>query len=159
MDYADVTIPSTLSMAFKLVDSKMNEQWIKWEPNKKLAKKYEIDSILDNFNGFKIILSDVDDEKKKVQVVFKNSVDSYNYSEEGFRLKTVWRLGDKYGKNFYGDWTFFKITNSKYLSWLYEESVGMYESLTFIHFSFITPNAILDVVATYEPIVEIIENK
>lgn len=137
----------------------MMEKWIKWEPIKGLSPKYYIESISDNINGFEIILFEGHDNKEKVHVIFENSVDAYNCSEEGFRLKTIWNLGDKYGKDFYGDWTFFKVINSKYLQWLSKESVEMYDSLSLIHFSFLAADSVLDVVTTYEPRVEIIKSK
>lgn len=137
----------------------MQEQWVKWEPIKGLFQKYYIESILDSINGFEIVLFEGHDKKEKVHVVFENSIDAYKCSEEGFRLKTIWELGDKYGKDFYGDWTFFKVINSRYLQWLSEESVGMYDSLSFIHFSFLVADSVLDVVTTYEPKVKIIKSK
>ncbi len=137
----------------------MQEKWIRWEPISNLSAKYYIDSISDNIKEFKIVLSEYRDKKKKVQVIFKNSVDAYRSTDESFRLGTIYNLGDQYGKKFYAEWTFFKVINSTYILWISEQSFGITDSLSFIHFSFIAEDSILDVVTTYEPRVELITHK
>ena len=134
----------------------MLEQWTRWEPIQGLAKKYCIDSIIDDTKGFSILLSEYYDEKKKARVVFENSVDAYRSTNESFRLSILYDLSGKHGNEFYAGWTFFKVTNSLYIQWLFEQSYGTSESLNFIHFSFISDDSILDVVTNYEPRVELI---
>ena len=95
----------------------MLEHWERWEPIRSLSSKYYIDSISDGIREFRIVLSDSCDEKKKIHVVFENSVDAYRSTDESFRQSTVADLGERYGNEFYGDWTFFKVTNSTYISW------------------------------------------
>ena len=99
----------------------MTEQWIRWEPISGLADKYEIESISDTFDRFTVILSDLKDEEKKVKVTFEGSVDAYRAVNESFRLKTFSELHEKYGVDFYGWWTFFKVADSEYLKWLSEQ--------------------------------------
>ena len=135
----------------------MTEQWIRWEPISGLADKYEIESISDTFDRFTVILSDLKDEEKKVKVTFEGSVDAYRAVNESFRLKTFSELHEKYGVDFYGWWTFFKVADSEYLKWLSEQSYGISDAYSMIHFSFFGVETVLDVLTNYEPKVELIE--
>ncbi|MGC2310232.1 MAG: hypothetical protein WA432_01265 [Candidatus Babeliaceae bacterium] len=134
----------------------MLEKWIQWQPIPNLMKKYYIDSISDTFDGFIILLSD-ENNKSNVRVMFENSIDAYRSTDESFRLKTIHDLGQYYGSSFYTQWTFFKVINSEYLHWLSEQSYKITDTLSFIHFSFIAADSILDVVTNYEPRVELIK--
>ena len=135
----------------------MQEQWIHWEPISNLSAKYNIDSISDGMDDFKVELTEYKNEKSKAIVTFENSVDAYRMTDETFRLNCINTLDKQHGSNFYGKWTFFKVINSKYIQWLSEESCTISDSIPFIHFSFIAANCILDVVTTYEPKVELIQ--
>ncbi len=131
---------------------KMLEQWSKWEPTYGLSKKYYIDAIIDDIRGFKIKLTSRDYEDHKVTINFPESVWMYRSTEEGLRLLTLEQLAQQYGASFYTDWSFFKIKDSQYLNWIYQES---YQTITnnkpLIHFCLVAMNDILDVVADYEP--------
>lgn len=135
----------------------MNEQWVKWEPINGLSAKYYIDSVSDSLKGFQIVLSDSHDEKQKILITFKNSVDAYRNTDETYRTNTISTLDEEYGTNFYGDWTFFKVMDSSYLKWLSEESCTISDSRNLKHFSFVAVNSILDVVTNYEPLVECLD--
>jgi hypothetical protein len=137
----------------------MKEEWKKWEPIKGLSKKYYTESIIDDFDGFKVVLCDENNKGKKAIITFDSSVSSYKWTNETFRLDTAAFLDKEYGSNFYTEWTFFKITNSPYLQLLSKESSGIADYYSLIHFAIIESNAILDVIASYEPKVELIENK
>lgn len=130
----------------------MSEQWEKWEPVTELASKYFIDSISDDVNCFRIILCESKNEKKKVEVVFEDSVYAYRSTYESFRNKTINTLEEQYGASFYTDWTFFKVNRSKYIHWLSEQSYGISSAQSLIHFCLLAVDSIVDVISTTEPI-------
>ena len=134
----------------------MTEQWVKWEPITDLFKKYFIDSISSSIEGFIVDLSGDSAEMKRVRVTFENSVAAHRDTNESFRLKLIEDLGEYYGDDFYGEWTFFKVTNSSYIQWLSEQASGIFDPSMFMHFSLIASDSILDIVASYEPRVELI---
>ncbi len=134
----------------------MTEQWIQWRPIDGLGEKYYIDYISDDFQAFKIYLSQEDDEEKKVLMTFENSISAYRRIDETFRLKLISDLKEKYGSNFYGKWTFFRVDNSAYIKWISEQSCGISSDIPFVHFSLIGFNSILDIITTYEPKIELI---
>ena len=120
-----------------------------------MSSKYYVESLSDSIKGFRILLSDVNDEKKKVEVTFKDSVHAYRSTDESFRQSSINIIDEKYGTEFYAEWTFFEINNSKYIQWLSEQSYGIAESETLIHFSFVARDSIVDVIAAYEPEIKI----
>ncbi len=133
----------------------MVEQWIRWEPVKGLSDKYYIESIVDNMAGFEILMSDSKEQSNKIRVIFEHSVDAYRSTYGSFRQEKIYFIETHYGTKFYAEWTFFKVTHSSYLLWLSEQSYGITDSLSPIHFSFLAMDSVVDVVATYEPKIEI----
>ncbi|GAC43779.1 hypothetical protein [Paenibacillus popilliae] len=129
----------------------MQENWERWEPVSGLSSKYYIKSLSDSIEGFKLFLFDANDEKKKVEVVFEDSVHAYRSTDESFRQSTINTINERYGTEFYAEWTFFKVTNSGYIRWLSEQSYGIAESEPLIHFSILAGDSIVDVIAAYEP--------
>ncbi len=129
----------------------MEENWQRWELGSELSSKYYIETISDSINGFRILLSDANNESKKVEVLFEDSVHAYRSTEESFRQYTINNLDERYGTEFYRDCSFFKVTNSEYIHWLSSQSYGIAEAESLYHFSFLAVDSVLDVVAAYEP--------
>jgi hypothetical protein len=130
--------------------------WARWTPIPKLSEKYYIDAINDTAEGLKIILSEEKNEKKNLQIVFDSSVHSCMNTNETFRLKAIYTLREKYNSEFYTTWTFFKVTNSRYVKWVGEQSLGIVELESLTHFSIVSVDSVVDIVAAYEPKVEFI---
>ena len=137
----------------------MKEKWIKWIPIINLNKKYNIKLITDNIDSFEIVLSA--SNVKDIKVEFNNSIDAYRCTEEGLTLNLLNRLEKQYGKEFYTQWSFFKVENSEYIKWLVNDYGGFdneyAELIGLKHYVFIDDNNILDVIARYEPSFKLIE--
>ncbi len=135
----------------------MEEQWIKWEPISGLKGNYNINLVLNDPKTFKIILSDYDNPKSQVIITFEESVASYRDTDETYRYKLICDLGEKYGKEFYINWGLFKVKNSNYIKWLSEQSYGISDHFECNHhFAILGVNCVLDIIASYEPKVEMI---
>jgi hypothetical protein len=127
----------------------MQECWGIWEPVSGLKDKYNIDTIeYTLMGGFIITFSECDDKEKKVTVTFKHGVLAHREFDE--------KLDHSYEKDFSAQWTFFKVTNSSYLKWLSEQSHTLSEYYSVTQYSFLAMNKTLDVVISYEPIVELV---
>ena len=135
----------------------MAEQWIRWEPISDSSGKYYVESISDNIKEFKILLAHCKDKKKRVRIIFDCFIYSYRSTDEGCRLNTIVNVDKQYGAKFYAEWTFFKVINSSYVLWLSEQSGGIAEPESLTHFSLFAMDSIVDVIAEYEPIVELIK--
>lgn len=138
-------------------DFMMQEQWTRWEPVSGLAAKYYADSIVETAqDGLRIILSDAQDERKKVLIVFPRPVQAYRNTNESFASRIINELDDRYGSDFYAKWTFFKVANSAYLTWLSEE-IGEQADLRLKHFSFIVIDSVIDILDPHEPVITFLE--
>jgi hypothetical protein len=137
----------------------MTEQWVQWKPLEGLEKRYSIECISDDKNGFRITLSGSDQNTKKVIITFKNSVYAYRNTEEGLRIQIINELDKKYGDKFYVEWTFFKVINSSYLQWLSGESDTVADYLCLQHFSLLTADSIVDVLNHAEPTVTFLDEE
>ena len=135
----------------------MVETWTQWKPIEGLASKYYLKSLSDEIEGFRIMLVPLKSELQSIEIFFKDGVYAYSKTDESFRVKLPYELNQEYGLEFYKNWTFFKVTNSQYLKWLSEQSYEWSHAYDMIHFSLLTSNNSIDIVADYEPIVTIIE--
>lgn len=132
----------------------MEQVWERWEPTTEMSRKYYVNTISDNIIGLTIILSDSEDEDSMVSIVFDNSVHAYRSTDEGFRQKLINDIDEKYGTEFYSEWTLFKVTNSEYLEWISDQSYGIAKSEKLMHFSIVAADSIVDIIAAYEPRIE-----
>ncbi len=134
----------------------MQEQWERWEPMKDLSKNYCVDSIFNFKKEFSMFLYD-SDKKNGIKVIYENYIFSYRSTDESFRMKTINNLDEKYGTGFYVGWNFFKIKNSSYINDL--KKIFKIADSSLIHFCFFDPDIAIDVIATYEPKIEILRNE
>ncbi len=132
----------------------MKEEWTRWLPIEKMGGKYYVDEIKDNMIEFKVIFCNSVEEDKKVSIIFDKWVLAYRSTYESIRQKTINSLYEKYGIDFFSECTFFKVRNSEYIEWVSEQSYGVFDSEELIHFSFVAADSIVDIVASYEPIIE-----
>lgn len=136
----------------------MKEQWTYWEPISGLSKKYHTKLISNSFKkGFVINL--VDDNNKKISIRFTGTVISYRITDESYIFDTLTFLENNYGKDFYGDWTFFKIENSEYVEWINKQTYDVYQDIGLKHFCILASDLRLDFITTYEPEVKYILKK
>ena len=136
---------------------KVAEQWERWEPIPGVAAKYYAESMCNTIEGVKILL--FDDNDQKLVVTFANPVNAYRSVNESFRLNLINTLDAQYGSDFYGKWTFFKVTNSAYVKQLSEKSGIINNEWPLQHFSFLTADAIIDIINTCEPEIEFLTHE
>jgi len=130
---------------------KNKEIWTKYLIQEIFNCKYYIDSISDNINGFEVVMSSSKNETDRIKVCFDGPILSYRSTDESFRQKLIFELTEIYSSDFYKDTTIFKVENSRYITWLKEESYEWSETLNPRHFCFLSVDSILDVVACDEP--------
>lgn len=128
------------------------QQWSYWEPIPHLANEYSIDHIRFNARGLKIVISEMQQEHKTIEILFKNSVIAYTKTDESFVLGLEGDFEQLPEKKDNPRWTFFKTINSRYLKQIaekYEYSIADYVHL--IHFVILADDAVVDIIANYEP--------
>lgn len=134
----------------------MQEEWIKWEPVGGLKGKYSVNTMNLGEQGLIIVLSSLSNSAQKIEIKFEYAIDAYRYTNDSFSFKIAGYLAEKYGREFYGDWSFFRVTNSEYIKWISEKSCAYADEFAFIHFSIVGSDEIIDVLSRYEPSVEFI---
>jgi hypothetical protein len=136
----------------------MEDNWIQWKPAENLQAKYYIEALCDSLQGFKIVLSDVNDRNKRVLINFRTSAYAYRRTDETSRYRLILQLKEKYGGSFYGNCSLFKVENSSYVKWVIEESEEIVADREFLHFCIIAGDSVLDIIDYDEPEVTIIDS-
>lgn len=127
------------------------EKWERWTVNPELPAKLELQALIDDQDGLRLVFTSVHDDT--YTFLFDGLVFSYRNTDEGTLLKSLNRLFNHYEADFIGDWTLFQVTDSSYLKWLAEESDTSYETVyTIQHYVFLTSNDVVEVLSTEPPI-------
>ena len=133
------------------------EIWHKWEPLVNgLSKKYIIKSVDNVIGEYNIYLYD-NEKNKTIRVNFYESTAISRRTNIKYRSAELNKLAAEHGKEFYEEWTFFKISNSAYVRELVEESYGMLNPAYCIHFVIVGSNCIVDVITDHDPKIEFIK--
>ena len=78
-------------------------------------------------------------------------------TDETCQNKLVCLLGEKYGQDFYGDWTFFIVNDSPYIKYLSEQSYSFSDCMPLKHFVLIAADSVMNIISTREPEVTFVE--
>lgn len=142
------------------------EQWTQWKPIQGVEKTYLIKSVSDISEKLEIILF-IDDAfekssctsyQKEMRIIFKQSIIFYKSVDEHCTIEDATDLRMRYGNEFVSHSSFFKVTDSKYLHFLKEESCEDSENKPITHFVIFDINLRIDVITTEDPFVEWIEH-
>ncbi len=123
----------------------MSEKWNIWKPTKDIPNTLYLEELRDTYDGLTLVFKGEDKDSRYIAIMFESAL-SYRNHDEGDLLKTF----DNRGSN--EIWPFFIIENSNYLKWFNEESHNIYEGRGVIHYFFVTPNDVIDVLSAYPPI-------
>ena len=128
----------------------MNE-WEKWIPLESIPARLYKDSLIDDGDSPRIIVSD-ETEGQKYSFLFDGLLLSYRNSDEGSRIRMLEHLDKHYAHLEYGNWTLFKIKNSSYLEWFTRESLKRYEGIVEVgYYVFLTSNDVIEVLSVDAP--------
>lgn len=132
----------------------MQEEWIRWEFAQDIEGKYDIETLISNIDGLFLKLRSPDNPRK-IELVFTPYADAYRDTNESFIFILPGELEQKYGRKFFANWTFFKVANSEYLSWLSNRSQGYSEEFDFVHYCLLGDDSVIDIISRYEPHIKI----
>lgn len=134
----------------------MVEQWEEWTPICNASGKYILDAITDIPENFSVTFSGVNREQKRIRVDF-GRVQAYQFTDVNLQSNLIRGLDELLQERLRGSFIFYRVTNSRYLQWLTDQSYGFIPE-NFMHFSFVAENFILDVVDSDEPKIQILES-
>jgi hypothetical protein len=114
-----------------------------WEPGQEIIKNKYLEGLYNDHEGLKILLREMGENKKVLQVTFKTHF-AYRSVNESYRLKSLGEDEFENGINYSND--------SKFLRWLKEETHNIYDDLDLTHYLICTNDDITDIISAEEPI-------
>lgn len=127
----------------------MQENWIKWNPDKIPEGEFIVIDYIQNKDGTKFVL---DDGNSIVEILFDGITPIVRSSVEGIRMRTWGEVQKKYNnKFFFRNWFLYKVENSRLSKWAEEESCGFYISEQLTHYCIVTSEEVIDILSTFEP--------
>lgn len=131
----------------------MTEEWIKQSTVPK--GDFIVISYTENIDGTKIILESDD---YLTEIFFDGATIFSRRGLESFMMQTWSKVQIQYNdRYFFRNHFFYEVLNSKLVCWIKEESQGFYDDLKIRHYSIVTSNEIVDILASFEPIVTVFD--
>lgn len=128
-----------------------------WEPIENLADSFHIYSIYNDYNGFRVILTEHDDEAKKVLIEFRG-ISAYRVTKEPIAIHILDGYDTEPFEN--GEsrpWSLFTLTNSEYLKWASDQSDTLSDALRLVHYCIWTKDEVFETLSWVTPRVEFID--
>lgn len=131
----------------------MPEEWIRLEQDVIPEGQFIVTSLIQNADGTKVVL---DDEKNVVEISFDGIPSLVRSATEGIRMRTWSEVQLKYNnKSFFHNWFFYQVQDSKLSKWAIEESCNFYEEEQLKHYCIVTSEEVIDILASFKPIVKV----
>ncbi len=133
-------------------ETAFSEEWIKIIRSDIPKGEYIVTNFMQNANGTKISL---DDGKHTVEIIFDGIPILVRNTVEGIRMRTWGNVQLKYNdKSIFRKSFFFEVKKSDLVKWCVQESCGFYEEYQLKHYCIITSEEMIDIISTFEPIVQ-----
>ena len=131
----------------------MQEEWVKLKQYNIPEGQFIVNNFTQDLEGTKIVL---DDEKNTVEVFFDGIPVLVRSAVANIRMRTWSEVQLKYhDKSMFRNTFFFEVKNSKLVQWSNEEGCGFYEENQLRHYCIVTSEEVIDVLATFDPIVRV----
>lgn len=139
------------------VSNTFNEDWSRWEPIAGISGRYDIYKVSYTYDSFVLVLKNKQ-RSQFIEVRFPQSIQAVRIASESVVFSLYDLLFDKYGKDFYTDWTFFTVKNSDCLNWLSKGTYGASELYDLTHYVLSDLDVVIDVVTYNAPDVKILND-
>lgn len=141
-------------------DNNFMEEWSQWLPASidygTIAGKVFVDDMRLYREGLSINMATAHNELR-IEMLFGGTIVAYRYANESWVFNIFAELSKAYGADFYRMWRFFEIKNSMYVESFIATSCGVSKADKIRHFCILGDDEIIDILATYEPEVRILE--
>ena len=121
------------------------ETFERWEPIGGLAPKMLLDAMLDDREGFRIILKSPDPKFRELRIFFEEPL-CYRGTQEKNLLRSIYE-----GSSIY-PWPIFIVRNSRYARWFYSQAAEAAGQDGY-HYHIAAMDQIVDVLSARRPIV------
>lgn len=132
-----------------------SEEWIEIIRSDIPEGKYIVTKFVQDLDGTKILL---DNGEHNIEVFFDGIPVLVRNTIEGLRMRTWGNVQLKYNdKSIFRNSFFFEVKKSDLVKWCVQESCGFYEEHQLKHYCIITSEELIDIIATFEPILRILK--
>ncbi len=122
------------------------EIYKEWRPVKGIPSRLTCEKVMDDYDGFRIVLKDIEETNSKLLVITFDPVIAYRNIDESYRQRVFCENEDRSGATFI-------VENSQWVAWLHQESYDAYKNVDIKHYSFFTLTECVDVLAEFPPVV------
>ncbi len=122
----------------------VEERFERWEPIDGLAPKMFLDAMLDDREGFRLILKSPDPKLRELRILFDAPL-CYRGTQEKYLLRSIYE-----GNSIY-PWPIFIVRNSRYVRWFYAQATGAIDRDGH-HYHVAAMDQIVDVLSARPPI-------
>lgn len=123
------------------------EKWNAWNPVENIPASLYLEELKDSHLGLSLHLKESSSSQLALHVFFDSAI-SYRNHNEGDVINMLSQQGAETNN------PLCIVENSDYLKWFHNESCGIYKSKKLVHYLFLTPDDIVDVLSAYSPTVE-----
>jgi hypothetical protein len=120
------------------------ERFEKWSPIDGLASKMFLDAMLDDREGFRLILKSVEPKHRELRILFDAPM-CYRGTQEQYLLRTI------YHENSIYPWPIFIVRNSRYAKWFYAQAADAIDKDGH-HYHIAAMDQMVDVLSARPPI-------
>ena len=132
-----------------------SEEWIKIERSDIPEGEYIVTNFVQDLAGTKRLL---DDGEHSIGIFFDGIPVLVRNTIEGCRMRTWGNVQLKYNdKSIFRNSFFFEVKKSDLVKWCVRESCGFYEEHQLKHYCIITSEELIDIIASFEPILRILK--
>ena len=139
-----------------LEENTMYGKWSQWKSMMDLPQKMYMENLTGSWDeGLEITLKSSDDNRGIKLIFGAASIISYQSTDEGKRLKTIYFLERTYGNDFYTKWTLFEVQDSALIKWVQEESREG-DDLQAKQFTLLTSDEFIDIISYDDPEIQLL---
>ncbi len=124
-----------------------------WKPLDGIPQRLYLEALHDDYEGLRFLLRADDATRPVLRLTFESPV-GYRNINESYRLRTWASVPEM--KNLS---TLLTVENSKWVSWLVDESGGVLRTEALFHYAIYTEEDCIDVVTEFPPAVEWLPSK
>jgi len=120
------------------------EHYERWEPLDNIPRQLLCEGLIDDSEGLKVFLKGMDSSAPIFRITFGSYL-AYRNMDEGSKIRTWNRTTGREICPLY------IVSHSLWLDWFHEESSGIYNDMTVMHYAIFTECDCIDVLTLDEP--------
>lgn len=126
----------------------MKDELTIWTLTENVPVKMYVESLKDDYEGFRILMQGEDKQSKMLRITFENALSYRNINESYYLKKWNESKLERLGK------TFYRIKKSSYIDFFHEMTLNLYSDWEISHYAIYTTDDCIDIISETPPLVE-----